>query len=119
MLRERERERKREKLENVHKLAAGTMFTLFFAGKDFAPDLKIGDVNIQDFLQGHYIAAMARVGMNIYAVLFSSSYTFSNFSLPLSLSLSAFVLFLSLSLSLFLSAFVLFLSLSLFFSLFF
>ena len=73
---------------NHHKLAAGTMFTLFFAGKDFAPDLKIGDVNIQDFLQGHYIAAMARVGMNIYAVLFPSSWTFSNFSLFLSLSLS-------------------------------
>jgi hypothetical protein len=47
---------------NHHKLAAGTMFTLFFAGKDFAPNLKIGDINIQDFLQGHYIAAMARVG---------------------------------------------------------
>jgi len=48
---------------NHHKLAAGTMFTLFFAGNDFAPDLKIGGVNIQDFLQGHYIAAMARVGV--------------------------------------------------------
>ena len=53
---------------NHHKLAAGTMFTLFFAGRDFAPDLKIGGVNIQDFLQGHYIAAMARVGANLRAV---------------------------------------------------
>ena len=50
---------------NHHKLAAGTMFTLFFAGRDFAPDLKIGDINIQDFLQDHYIAAMARVGVNL------------------------------------------------------
>jgi len=57
---------------NHHKLAAGTMFTLFFAGKDFAPDLKIDGVNIQDFLQGHYIAAMARVGEHIRDVCFSS-----------------------------------------------
>jgi len=41
------------------------MFTLFFAGKHFAPHLKIADANIQDFLQGHYIAAMARVGANM------------------------------------------------------
>jgi len=47
---------------NHHKLAAGTMFTLFFAGRDFAPDMQIAGVNVQDFLQGHYIAAMARVG---------------------------------------------------------
>jgi len=58
---------------NHHKLAAGTMFTLFFAGKDFAPDFKIGDMNIQDFLQGHYIAAMARVGVNMCAMCFPFS----------------------------------------------
>lgn len=46
---------------NHLKLATGTMFTLFFAGRDFAPDLEVGGVNVQDFLQGHYIAAMAKV----------------------------------------------------------
>jgi len=53
---------------NHHKLAVDTMFTLFFAGKHFAPDLKVGDVNIQEFLQGYYIAAMARVGANVCVV---------------------------------------------------
>ena len=47
---------------NHHKLATGTMFTLFFAGEDFAPKLQIDGQNVQHFLQGHYIAAMARVG---------------------------------------------------------
>jgi len=36
------------------------MFTLFFAGRDFAPKLLVQGQNIQDFLQGHFIAAMAR-----------------------------------------------------------
>ena len=47
---------------NHHKLATGTMFTLFFAGEDFAPKLQIDGQNVQHFLQGHYIASMARVG---------------------------------------------------------
>ena len=46
---------------NHLKLATGTMFTLFFAGRDFAPNLEVGGANIQDFLQGHYVAAMAKV----------------------------------------------------------
>ena len=47
-----------------HKLAVGTMFTLFFAGRDFAPNFEIDGSNIQDFLQGHYIGAIARVRNN-------------------------------------------------------
>ena len=45
---------------NHLRLATGTMFTLFFAGRDFAPKLLVEGQNIQDFLQGHFIAAMAR-----------------------------------------------------------
>lgn len=41
------------------------MFTLFFAGRDFAPLCIIDGQNIQDYLQGHYRAAMARLGARI------------------------------------------------------
>ena len=36
----------------------GIMWTAFFAGALLTPDWKIGGVNVQDFLQGHYIGAM-------------------------------------------------------------
>lgn len=52
---------------NHHRLACGTMFTLFFAGRDFAPGLEIDGQNVQDFLQEHYIAAMARVAQKLAA----------------------------------------------------
>ena len=35
---------------NNNKLAAATMFTLFFAGNDFAPELKVEGIPIQEFL---------------------------------------------------------------------
>ncbi|KAG6849910.1 hypothetical protein H0H93_003778 [Arthromyces matolae] len=34
-----------------------TVFTLFFAGRDFAPHCVLDGINIQDYLQEHYIAA--------------------------------------------------------------
>jgi hypothetical protein len=46
---------------NYHKLAAATMFTLFFGGDDFAPLLKVDGTPVQEYLQGHYIEAMVRV----------------------------------------------------------
>ena len=50
---------------NYNKLAAATMFTLFFAGRDFAPNFLVGGQNIQDFLQGHYIRAVQQVAVTL------------------------------------------------------
>jgi hypothetical protein len=54
---------------NYFKLAAATMFTLFFGGKIFAPQLmvnhpndpKAAPVNIQEFLQSHYMNAVGKL----------------------------------------------------------
>lgn len=43
------------------------MFTLFFSGRDFAPKCIINDMNIQDFLQSHYIAAIKHFASRIHA----------------------------------------------------
>ena len=50
---------------NDQKLAAATLFTLFFGGDDFAPQLNVDGVPIQEFLQGHYIAAMQQVARRL------------------------------------------------------
>jgi hypothetical protein len=46
---------------NYARFAAATMFTLFFAGRDFAPERKIHGVNIQDYLQAHYFKAIQQL----------------------------------------------------------
>lgn len=46
---------------NFYKFGAATMFTLFFAGDDFAPLTTIDGVNTREYLQTHYINAMRRV----------------------------------------------------------
>lgn len=46
---------------NYSKLAAGTMFTLFFAGNDFAPETKIEGLSAQDYLQETYCAMLTMV----------------------------------------------------------
>lgn len=43
---------------NYQRLACQTMLTLFFGGRDFAPNAKLDGVNIQDYLQGHFIGAV-------------------------------------------------------------
>ncbi|KAG6810706.1 hypothetical protein H0H92_010669 [Tricholoma furcatifolium] len=42
---------------NYGRLLSQTVFTLFFAGRDFAPHCIIDGKNIQDYLQEHYIEA--------------------------------------------------------------
>ncbi|NQS91180.1 MAG: cellulase family glycosylhydrolase [Chloroflexi bacterium] len=43
---------------NATKLAASTMFTLFFGGRDFAPKTKIDGIRVQEFLQQSYIQSL-------------------------------------------------------------
>ncbi|KAL8404527.1 hypothetical protein RB594_009397 [Gaeumannomyces avenae] len=51
---------------NYYRLAAATMFTLFFAGRDFAPKCIIDGQNIQDYLQGHFFGAISRLAQRIH-----------------------------------------------------
>lgn len=50
---------------NYNRLACATMFTLFFAGDDFAPKTHIEGRSAQDYLQGHFIAAMQQVAARL------------------------------------------------------
>jgi hypothetical protein len=51
---------------NYWKLATSTMFTLFFAGKVFAPNCIVEGVNVQDWLQDHYCNAVCELAKAIY-----------------------------------------------------
>ncbi|KAL4108336.1 hypothetical protein PRIC1_000054 [Phytophthora ramorum] len=44
---------------NYGKLACATMFTLFWAGKKYAPNCYVDGVQIQEYLQSHYLDALA------------------------------------------------------------
>ncbi len=50
---------------NNTKLAAATMFTLFFGGSDFAPKMRIESEPVQEFLQHHYINALVQVAKKL------------------------------------------------------
>ncbi len=50
---------------NSGKLATATMFTLFFGGDDFAPNLKIDGEPVQAYLQRHYISAIQQVALRL------------------------------------------------------
>lgn len=51
---------------NYTRLVCQTMFTFFWAGRDFAPKAVIDGMNIQDFLQGHFIAACKYLAQKIH-----------------------------------------------------
>ena len=50
---------------NYTKLAAATMFSLFFGGNDFAPQTKVDGEPVQEFLQRHYIDAIKQVALRL------------------------------------------------------
>jgi hypothetical protein len=46
---------------NACRLAAATMFTLFFGGNDFAPHVLVDGEPVQEYLQRHYVDAILQV----------------------------------------------------------
>ncbi|GMN06645.1 cellulase family glycosylhydrolase [Croceitalea sp. MTPC5] len=50
---------------NYGKLATATMFTLFFGGNDFAPNVTIDSIPVQEYLQSHFINAMKQVALQV------------------------------------------------------
>jgi len=50
---------------NNYKLAAATMFTLFFAGNTFAPKTLVDNQPVQEYLQSHYINAVQQVARRL------------------------------------------------------
>ncbi|KAI9484827.1 glycoside hydrolase superfamily [Zychaea mexicana] len=50
---------------NYQKLAAATLFTLFFAGKTYAPKCIVNGVHVQDYMQSHYIRAFTELARRV------------------------------------------------------
>ncbi len=50
---------------NTNRFANGTMWTLFFGGKDFAPSIIIDGISAQDYLQNHFFDAMKQVALRV------------------------------------------------------
>lgn len=67
---------------NSGKLAAATMFSLFFGGNDFAPETKVEGVPVQDYLQRHYIEAMVQVAKKLSGLTNVIGYDTMNEPLP-------------------------------------
>lgn len=51
--------------QNYRRPGNAIMWTLFFAGADFAPDLMVDGVNAQEFLQSHYLGAMQQIARRV------------------------------------------------------
>lgn len=51
---------------NSGKLAAATMFTLFFAGNDLAPRTRIDGEPVQEYLQRHYIESIRQLALHLH-----------------------------------------------------
>lgn len=51
---------------NYTRLVCQTMFTLFWGGRDFAPKAIIDGMNIQDYLQSHFVAACKHLAQRIH-----------------------------------------------------
>src|SRR5579872_2187265 len=51
--------------QNARRPANGIIWTLFFAGRDFAPRMVIDGVNVQDYLQEHYFGAMREIARRV------------------------------------------------------
>lgn len=51
---------------NYYRLVCQIVFTIFFAGRDFAPKAIIDGKNIQDFLQGHFLGACQHLAQKIH-----------------------------------------------------
>jgi len=52
-------------VQNERLPANGIMWTLFFAGRDFAPGLTIDGVNVQDYMLEHYLGAQREIARRI------------------------------------------------------
>ena len=50
---------------NNNRLATATMFTLFFAGEVYAPNTLVDGVNVQEYLQSHYVAMLRTVAARL------------------------------------------------------
>lgn len=50
---------------NETKLATATMFTLFFGGSAFAPEVRVEGEPVQEYLQRHYVAAVCELARRL------------------------------------------------------
>ena len=50
---------------NTYRFANGTMWTLFFGGRNFAPSCKVDGTSAQDYLQSHFIDAIRQLALKV------------------------------------------------------
>jgi hypothetical protein len=67
---------------NETRLAAATMFTLFFAGSDFAPETRVEGEPAQEYLQRHYVSAFCELARRLRDLPWVVGYDTLNEPLP-------------------------------------